>query len=121
MRKVILFILLGCLLISMAGCGGCGDYVDDEVENVSVSLGRTGKTDSRGRVEHVLTIRNNSEKTLKSGSILVYSEDVSGRLLNSDAAYPKNVRPGSTRTASIWLEVPATASVYAKWQSARFE
>ena len=37
---------------------------------------------------------------------MIYSKDISGALLTSDAVYPKDVKPGATRTATVWMKMP---------------
>ncbi len=95
-------------------------YLPSEVSYVDVSRSTGGGIDSRGRVGVIITLTNNSNKTLVSGSYSINSVDVSGRVLSSDCAYPKNVRPGGSRTATVWLKLPVGAKIQGKWQRAKF-
>ena len=95
-------------------------YLPSEVSYVDVSRSTGGGIDSRGRVGVIVTLTNNSNKTLVSGSYSITSFDVSGRVLSSDAVYPKNVRPGGSRTAKVWLKLPVGAKIQGEWQRAKF-
>ena len=115
MRKIFLYCLIIALAFTLLGC-----ELPDEVNDVSVSISRGLRTDSRGRIQHTVTIRNNSDKTLESGSFKVYSVDVSGRQLSYDGIYPENIRPNGSGVANVWLEVPSGASVRGEWVRAKF-
>lgn len=95
-------------------------YLPSEVSCVDVSRSTGGGIDSRGRTGVVITLTNNSNKTLVSGSYSISSVDVSGRVLSSDCAYPKNIRPGGSQTATVWMKLPANAKLQGKWQRAKF-
>jgi hypothetical protein len=117
MRKIFLLSLILLLMFAVVGCS----ELPEEIDDVSVNVTRGFRTDSRGRVQYTVTIRNNSDKTLESGSFKIYSVDISGRQLSYDGIYPENIRPNGSRTATVWLEMPSTASVQGEWLSARFE
>ena len=95
-------------------------YIPPETSYVDISRSTGGGIDSSGRVGVIITLTNNSNKTLVSGSYSITSFDVSGRVLSSDCAYPKNVRPGGSRTATVWLKLPVGAKIQGKWQRAKF-
>ena len=100
--------------------GSGGSNLPPETSYVDISRSTGGGIDSRGRVGVIVTLTNNSNKTLVSGSYSITSFDVSGRVLSSDAVYPKNVRPGGSRTAKVWLKLPVGAKIQGKWQRAKF-
>ena len=52
---------------------------------------------------------------------MIYSKDISGALLTSDAVYPKDVKPGATKTATVWMKMPPGAEVCGKWVSVKFK
>ena len=79
-------------------------YLPSEVSYVDVSRSTGGGIDSRGRTGVVITLTNNSNKTLVSGSYSISSVDVSGRVLSS-GVLTKNIRPGGSQTATGLDEV----------------
>lgn len=91
-----------------------------EINYVDISRSTGGGIDSKGRVGVIITLTNNSNKTLVKGSYSIRSVDVSGRLLSSDCAYPENVRPGGSRTATVWLKLPVGAKIQGEWLRAKF-
>ena len=117
MRKAIFLALLIVFLFSVVGCG----ELPDEIKDVSVGVSEGFRTDSRGRVQHTVTIKNNSDKTLVKGSYSIMSVDISGKMLSSDRVYPKNIRPGGYGIADVWLDLSGNASVHGEWLSARFK
>ena len=117
MRKAIFLALLIVFLFSVVGCG----ELPDEIKDVSVGVSEGFRTDSRGRVQHTVTIKNNSDKTLVKGSYSIMSVDISGKMLSSDRVYPENIRPGGHGIADVWLDLSGNASVRGEWRSARFK
>ena len=99
---------------------GCED-IPDEVQDVIIDITRGARVDSSGRVQHTVTLTNRSDKTLTRGNYMIYSQDISGKMLSSDAIYPKDVGPNARRTATVWMELPAGAKVCGEWVSAKFE
>ena len=99
--------------------GGSGN-LPPEINYIDVSRSTGYGIDSRGRVGVRITLTNNSNKTLVKGSYSISSFDVSGRVLSSDCAYPENVRPGGSRTATVWMKLPVGAKIKGEWRSAKF-
>lgn len=100
--------------------GKDGSNLPPEISYVDISRSTGGGIDSRGRVGVIITLTNNSNKTLVKGSYSIRAVDVSGRLLSSDCAYPENVRPGGSRTATVWMKLPVGAKLQGEWLSAKF-
>ncbi len=114
-------VLISMLAIIILIATGCGAKVGPEARSVSITISATGRTDSSGKVEHKVTLKNNSDKTLVRGSYHIRSVDISGTGLGFDAVYPKDVRPGGTRIADVWLKRPPTSRVTGEWISAKFK
>lgn len=100
--------------------GGGSSNLPPETNYVDISRSTGGGIDSSGRVGVIITLTNNSNKTLVKGSYSIRAVDVSGRLLSSDCAYPENVRPGGSRTATVWMKLPVGAKLQGEWLSAKF-
>ena len=115
------FLVVIMILVLMVGLVGCLGIIDVEVANVSIGIAKLGRMDSKGRVEYMVTLKNNSKKTLVQGNYMIYSKDISGALLTSDAVYPKDVKPGATRTATVWMKMPPGAEVCGKWLSVKYK
>ncbi len=113
MRKVCLLIIMFSLIVAV-GCGG----LPEEVRDMEVTANQGARVDTRGRVQVTVRIRNNSDKTLVSGSYSIYSKDVSGRVLSFDAIYPRDIRPRSSKSATVWMDPRGT--LRGEWKRAHF-